>query len=90
MISIFRRRARGGEVAAEACEQVAPSKAYIPEEIIAAIGVALVQYEDDLRHAEHMVLTINRVARAYSPWSSKIYGIMNQPVRHVAHKIQPK
>jgi hypothetical protein len=54
--------------------------AYISEEIIAAIGLALTRYEEDLRSAEHMALTINRVARAYSPWSSKIYGIMNQPV----------
>ena len=51
----------------------------IPEETMAAIGMALRQYEKEMRDEESAVLTINRVARSYSPWSSKIYGIMNQP-----------
>ena len=50
-------------------------------EMIAAIGIALRKYEDDLHDLESTVLTINRVARAYSPWSSKIYGLMQMPQR---------
>ena len=50
-------------------------------EAIAAIAIALRQYENDMHDIESHVLTINRVARAYSPWSSKIYGLNNQPVR---------
>lgn len=50
-------------------------------EEIAAIAIALRRYEEDLHDIESHVLTINRVARAYSPWSSKIYGIHNQPIR---------
>ncbi|MEG1934724.1 MAG: OadG family protein, partial [Rikenellaceae bacterium] len=50
-------------------------------EVIAAIAMALKQYENDLHDIESEVVTINRVARAYSPWSSKIYGVNNQPVR---------
>ena len=50
-------------------------------EEIAAIAIALRQYENDMHDIESHVLTINRVARAYSPWSSKIYGLNNQPVR---------
>ncbi|MFI3314944.1 MAG: OadG family transporter subunit [Rikenellaceae bacterium] len=50
-------------------------------EVIAAIAVALRRYQDDLHDIESEVITINTVARAYSPWSSKIYGLNNQPNR---------
>lgn len=50
-------------------------------EEIAAIAIALRRYEEDLHDIESHVLTINRVARVYSPWSSKIYGLNNQPIR---------
>lgn len=42
---------------------------------IAAIAMALQMFKDELHDKESTVLTINRVARAYSPWSSKIYGL---------------
>ena len=47
---------------------------------IAAIGMALKMYQDEMHDIESHVLTINRVAKAYSPWSSKIYGL-SQPLR---------
>ena len=50
----------------------------IPVETIAAIGVALAKYEQNLFEMETAVLTIKRVAHINSPWSSKIYGISNQ------------
>lgn len=59
---------------------VRPEAELIGEEI-AAIAIALRRYEEDMHDIESHVLTINRVARAYSPWSSKIYGIDNQPIR---------
>ncbi len=46
---------------------------------IAAIGMALYQYENDLHDIESTVLTFNRTAKAYSPWSSKIYGLRQLP-----------
>ncbi len=47
-------------------------------EEIAAIAMAL--YEHLNAHdAENTVLTINKVKRAYSPWSSKIYGLREVP-----------
>lgn len=59
---------------------VKPEQELVGEEI-AAIAIALRRYEEDMHDIESHVLTINRVARAYSPWSSKIYGIDNQPKR---------
>lgn len=51
-------------------------------EVIAAISLALRRYDEDLHDIESRVLTINRVARVYSPWSSKIYGVSNFPKRN--------
>ncbi|WP_298064957.1 OadG family transporter subunit [uncultured Rikenella sp.] len=59
---------------------VKPERELVGEEI-AAIAIALRRYEEDMHDIESHILTINRVARAYSPWSSKIYGLNNQPIR---------
>jgi len=48
------------------------------DEELAAIAIALYQYSQDLHDIEDAVLTINRAAKAYSPWSSKIYGLRQQ------------
>lgn len=57
------------------------NKDAISGEVIAAIATTIRLFEEDLHDKESEVITINRVARTYSPWSSKIYGINNQPVR---------
>lgn len=46
---------------------------------LAAIALALYRYQNDLHDIESNVITINKVARAYSPWSSKIYGLRQFP-----------
>jgi len=46
---------------------------------LAAIAIAIYQYSQDLHDIEETVLTINRAAKVYSPWSSKIYGL-RQPL----------
>jgi len=46
-------------------------------ELGAAIGLALYFYQSDLHDYENTLLTIKKVARTYSPWSSKIYGLRN-------------
>lgn len=48
-------------------------------EELAAIALALHRYQNDLHDIESNVITINKVARAYSPWSSKIYGLRQLP-----------
>lgn len=48
-------------------------------EVNAAISTAIFLYMNELHDKENMVLTINRVARVYSPWSSKIYGLRQYP-----------
>ncbi len=51
----------------------------ITGEINAAIAMTLHLYTSELHDAENTVLTINKVSRTYSPWSSKIYGLRKLP-----------
>ena len=53
---------------------------YTGEEM-AAIGLALKLYQEDLHVRESTVITINHVNRMYSPWNSKIHGITELPQR---------
>ncbi len=48
-------------------------------EVNAAIAMALYLYRNELHDNETAVLTIKKVARTYSPWSSKIYGLRTHP-----------
>ncbi|MCK5822359.1 MAG: OadG family protein [Bacteroidales bacterium] len=43
----------------------------------AAITMALYLYFNELHDQEDMVMTIKKVSKRYSPWSSKIYGLNN-------------
>ena len=47
----------------------------LTDELAAAIGMALHMYVRDMQNYEEMKLTLNRVSKAYNPWSSKIYGV---------------
>ncbi|MDA3823478.1 MAG: OadG family protein [Bacteroidales bacterium] len=47
-------------------------------ETTAAISMALHLYFSELHDEESGVLTIKKVSKAYSPWSSKIYAVRNQ------------
>lgn len=46
-------------------------------EVNAAIAAAIHLYRSELHDYEDTVLTIKKVSRTYSPWSSKIYGMQN-------------
>jgi len=48
-------------------------------EVNAAISMALHLYMNELHDRESAILTISKVARTYSPWSSKIYGLRQYP-----------
>lgn len=51
-----------------------------PGEVYAAIAMAMHEFQN-VHDVEDTVLTINKVKRAYSPWSSKIYGLRETPNR---------
>lgn len=50
-------------------------------EIIAAISMAVKLNRMEMHDRESDVITINKVARVYSPWSSKIHGLTSMPDR---------
>jgi glutaconyl-CoA/methylmalonyl-CoA decarboxylase subunit delta len=47
----------------------------IPGEVNAAISMALHLYFNELHDEESNIMTIKKVSKRYSPWSSKIYGL---------------
>jgi glutaconyl-CoA/methylmalonyl-CoA decarboxylase subunit delta len=55
------------------------AKAVLSGEVNAAIATALFLYKSELHDHENTILTISKVSRTYSPWSSKIYGLRNHP-----------
>lgn len=64
-----------GESAVAECSSV------VNGEVIAAITLALKLDQDELHDCESEMITINKVARVYSPWSSKIHGLTHEPER---------
>ena len=57
------------------------SRSEKPGEVYAAIAAALYSSMEEEHDDENAVLTIRRVERTYSPWSSKIYGLREIPRR---------
>lgn len=50
------------------------------DEIAAVIAMAIDMHIKDIHDYEKTVLTIQKVMRPYSPWSSKIYGMRQVPM----------
>lgn len=50
----------------------------VPGDVAAAIGMAL-YLNEEVHDEESGVITIKRVSKTYSPWSSKIYGLRKSP-----------
>lgn len=53
----------------------------VEADISAAISTALYLYFSELHDEESAVLTIKKISKRYSPWSSKIYSTQNYPVK---------
>jgi hypothetical protein len=49
----------------------------IPGDVNAAIAMALYLYLNETHDEESDVITVKRVSRTYSPWSSKLYNMKN-------------
>lgn len=70
---------RNAQKAAGTATSVSADAGQESGEIFAAIASALYEMSDDNHDVENTVLTIRKVARTYSPWSSKIYGLRDLP-----------
>jgi len=51
----------------------------IPGEVNAAISMAIYMYFNDVHDKESNIITIKKVTKSYSPWSSKIYNMGLRP-----------
>jgi glutaconyl-CoA/methylmalonyl-CoA decarboxylase subunit delta len=51
----------------------------ITGELSAAIGMAMYIYLNEMHDQESGVITIKKISKRYSPWSSKIYGLRQIP-----------
>ena len=60
-------------------KEAAKEEKELTGEVNVAIATALHLYFAEAHDHESAVLTINRVGRMYSPWSSKIYGMRQTP-----------
>ena len=60
-------------------KEAAVSIESISGEVNAAIVMTLYLYHNELHDIENTVLTIKKISRSYSPWSSKIYGMRRNP-----------
>ena len=70
---------RNAKKAAGAGVTVADNVGQESGEIFAVIATALYEMSDDNHDIENTVLTIRKVQRSYSPWSSKIYTLRQTP-----------
>ena len=72
------RRNKAESHGTTAAEMPETHKSHDSGEEIAAIAMALHEHLDT-HDRENTILTINKVKRAYSPWSSKIYNLRQTP-----------
>ena len=78
--SIRASQRRAQKAAAVTGKTVSANAGQESGEIFAAISMALYEISDDNHDIENTVLTIRKVQRRYSPWSSKIYSLRQTPV----------
>ena len=63
----------------EVAEVAESGKKYLSGDETAAIAMALHLFFEEQHDEESNIITIKRIQRRYSPWSSKIYGVRNFP-----------
>lgn len=63
----------------EEIKQPVQEKKETPEDISAIIAATIHLYFNEVHDTEDYMLTIKRIDKLYSPWSSKIYGLRKWP-----------
>jgi glutaconyl-CoA/methylmalonyl-CoA decarboxylase subunit delta len=61
----------------EANDSVKSSPSKVNGDVNAAIAMALYLHFNEMHDEESNVITIQRISKTYSPWSSKIYNMRN-------------
>ena len=77
-VSVSRKRAMKTKEVTSVAEAKEKKLGEAPGEVFAAIAMAMHESQN-MHDEEETVLTITRVKRSYSPWSSKIYTLRETP-----------
>jgi hypothetical protein len=56
-----------------------PQTEEVTDEEAAAIALAIHMYKREMHDMESLTITLKKVSRIYSPWSSKIYTLRQNP-----------
>lgn len=73
----FVKKASGGK--SRISQSGKPVEEELSGEVNAAIAMALYLYQNEMHDYEDTILTIRKVSKPYSPWSSKIYTLRKTP-----------
>jgi len=63
-----------------------PVRNGVSGEVVAAIATALQHHLFELHDDERTIITIKKVSRPYSPWSSKLYGMTPSPFNTISKR----
>jgi hypothetical protein len=82
-MSIFKKKElKSQETSTEAKDSVVPEmNEELHQEIAVVITLAIYMYDMKMREDENAIITIQKMMKPYSPWSSKIYSLREQPLR---------
>jgi Na+-transporting methylmalonyl-CoA/oxaloacetate decarboxylase gamma subunit len=58
-------------------DKIDTTKTMMSGEVNAAIAMAIYSYFNEMHDVESGIITIKRVSKNYSPWSSKLYNMRN-------------
>jgi hypothetical protein len=58
-------------------QQLTHAQKSMPADVNAAISAAIFMYLNEMHDDEKQIITIKKVAKTYTPWNSKIYGLNN-------------
>jgi hypothetical protein len=78
-MGLFNKQKEKTETAKTANKPKQAAKTSKADEINAAIAAAIYLFTTHSHDYESAVLTIKRIVKIYSPWSSKIYGLRKSP-----------
>ncbi len=67
-------------------EDAQPERNGVSGEVVAAIATALQHHLFELHDEERTIITIKKVSKPYSPWSSKLYGMTPSPFKHLSKR----
>ena len=78
-MGLFKKPEPKPKAAKPAAKPKTAPKASKTDELNAAIASAVYLFTTHPHDSESTVLTIKRIEKIYSPWSSKIYGLRKSP-----------